>query len=169
MGRLGRSATVPLSLSLVTPLVLLLAGALATPLRGAEHASVEQWGTFELALNGPEAKYEGDIDRRWGRLSGEELVLRLWNGLVSGSYVGHGEIFRNRPDPWLAGGGELRGRSVERLAFVKADPTLTRRPRCPPRTARSARAPALQSPGFSPFGSYRRVQTGSVSAASSRS
>jgi len=66
-----------------------------------------------------EVKYEGDIDRRWGQLSGEELVLRVWSGLVSGSYVGHGEIFRDRPDSWLAGGGELRGRSVERLAFLR--------------------------------------------------
>jgi hypothetical protein len=66
-----------------------------------------------------EVKYEGDSDRRWGQLSAEELVLRFWNGLVAGSSVGHGEIFRDSSDPWLAGGGELRGRSVARLAFLR--------------------------------------------------
>ncbi|HWA09985.1 MAG TPA: DUF5060 domain-containing protein [Opitutaceae bacterium] len=66
-----------------------------------------------------EVKYEGDIDRRWGQLSAEELVLRFWNGFVAGTYVGHSEIFRSPADSWLAGGGELRGRSVPRLAFLR--------------------------------------------------
>jgi hypothetical protein len=64
-------------------------------------------------------KYEGDIVKRWGQLSGEDLIFRFWNGLVAGSYVGHSEIFRATPDPWLAGGGELRGQSVPRLAFLR--------------------------------------------------
>jgi Protein of unknown function (DUF4038)/Domain of unknown function (DUF5605)/Domain of unknown function (DUF5060) len=66
-----------------------------------------------------EVKYEGDIVKRWGQLSGEDLVFRFWNGLVAGSYVGHSEIFRATSDPWLAGGGELRGQSVPRLAFLR--------------------------------------------------
>jgi Domain of unknown function (DUF5605) len=66
-----------------------------------------------------EVKYEGDSARRWGQLSGEDLVLRFWNGLVAGTYVGHSEIFSETSDPWLAGGGELRGQSVPRLAFLK--------------------------------------------------
>ena len=66
-----------------------------------------------------EVKYEGNSNRRWGQLSAEELVLRFWNGLVAGAYVGHSEIF-NGPDPWLAGGGELRGQSVSRLAFLRS-------------------------------------------------
>jgi hypothetical protein len=40
--------------------------------------------------------------------------------LVAGAYVGHSEIFQDEADPWLAGGGDLRGRSVARLAFLKA-------------------------------------------------
>jgi hypothetical protein len=66
-----------------------------------------------------EVKYEGDIDRRWGQLSAEDLVLRLWNGLVAGTYVGHSEIFKEPPEPWLAGGGVLRGQSPPRLAFLR--------------------------------------------------
>jgi hypothetical protein len=66
-----------------------------------------------------EVKYEGDSTRRWGQLSAQELVLRFWNGLIAGSYVGHSEIFGGKPDGWLAGGGELRGHSVSRLKFLK--------------------------------------------------
>lgn len=67
-----------------------------------------------------EVKYEGNSIRRWGQLSGEELVLRFWNGLVAGTYVGHSEIFEGVDgSPWLAGGGEFRGKSVPRLAFLK--------------------------------------------------
>jgi hypothetical protein len=67
-----------------------------------------------------EVKYEGDHTRRWGQLSGQEMVLRFWNGLIAGTYVGHGEIFQRTPDPWLAGGGELVGQSLPRLAFLRS-------------------------------------------------
>jgi len=66
-----------------------------------------------------EVKYEGNIAARWGQLSGEELVLRFWNGLVAGTYVGHGESFLGPPDAWLGSGGVLRGQSIARLAFLK--------------------------------------------------
>jgi len=66
-----------------------------------------------------EVKYEGNSTRRWGQLSAEELVLRFWNGLIAGSYVGHSEIFSGTGDRWLAGGGEFRGQSVPRLAFLR--------------------------------------------------
>jgi hypothetical protein len=73
-----------------------------------------------------EVKYEGNSQRRWGQLSAEEMVLRFWNGLIAGSYVGHSEIFgsaggagRGGGGYWLASGGEFRGQSVARLAFLK--------------------------------------------------
>jgi hypothetical protein len=80
-----------------------------------------------------EVRYEGNHHRRWGRLTGEELVLRFWNGTVAGTYVGHSEILGrrepaqpgDRPAPdrrlgyWLTSGGELRGESAPRLAFLK--------------------------------------------------
>lgn len=80
-----------------------------------------------------EVKYEGNGPRRWGQLKAEELVLRFWNGTVAGTYVGHSEILGRRsperpagylpPDPqagyWLTAGGEFRGESVARLAFLK--------------------------------------------------
>lgn len=80
-----------------------------------------------------EVKYEGNHHRRWGQLKAEELVLRFWNGTVAGTYVGHSEILglRDASSPrghaptsarvgyWLGSGGELRGESVARLAFLK--------------------------------------------------
>ncbi len=67
-----------------------------------------------------EVKYEGDLPRRWGNLSAEELVFRFWQGTVAGTYVGHGETYLS-PDNiiWWAKGGVLKGRSPARLAFLK--------------------------------------------------
>jgi hypothetical protein len=80
-----------------------------------------------------EVKYEGNSSRRWGQLKAEQLVLRFWNGTVAGTYVGHGEILGvrdaasasgysptdSRVGYWLGSGGELRGESAPRLAFLK--------------------------------------------------
>ena len=68
-----------------------------------------------------EVKYEGDLVRRWGNLSAEELVFRFWNGLVAGTYVGHGETYLHPADDviWWAKGGVLRGQSPARLSFLR--------------------------------------------------
>lgn len=67
-----------------------------------------------------EVKYEGNIERRWGQLSGQELVLRFWMGAIAGTYVGHSEIFRDPGDmSWLGNGGAMRGQSPPRLAFFR--------------------------------------------------
>jgi hypothetical protein len=67
-----------------------------------------------------EVKYEGDIPRRWGNLSAEELVFRFWQGTVAGTYVGHGETYLNPSDIlWWSKGGVLHGQSPARLAFLR--------------------------------------------------
>ncbi len=67
-----------------------------------------------------EVKYEGDIPKRWGNLSAEELVFRFWNGTVAGTYVGHGETYLSPDDVlWWSKGGVLKGQSPARLAFLK--------------------------------------------------
>ena len=67
-----------------------------------------------------EVCYEGDIDRRWGRLSGREMVERFWFGTIAGTYVGHGETFSNpKGISWTGEGGELMGQSPPRLAFLR--------------------------------------------------
>jgi len=64
-------------------------------------------------------KYEGNISRRWGQLSGEEMVYRFWEATVAGTYVTHGETFSS-PDhiSWTSEGGTLHGESPARLAFL---------------------------------------------------
>ena len=67
-----------------------------------------------------EVKYEGDIPKRWGNLSAEELVFRFWNGTVAGTYVGHGETYLSPDDVlWWSKGGVLKGQSPARLAFLQ--------------------------------------------------
>ncbi len=68
-----------------------------------------------------EVKYEGDLPRRWGNLSAEEMVFRFWNGHIAGTYVGHGETYLSPADDiiWWAKGGNLRGESPARLAFLR--------------------------------------------------
>lgn len=67
-----------------------------------------------------EVKYEGDFDQRWGNLSAEEMVHRFWQGTIAGAYVGHGETYKHPDDlVWWSKGGTLRGKSPERIAFLR--------------------------------------------------
>lgn len=67
-----------------------------------------------------EVKYEGDIPKRWGNLSAEEMVHRFWAGTIGGTYVGHGETYLSPDDIlWWSKGGVLKGKSPERLAFLR--------------------------------------------------
>ncbi len=67
-----------------------------------------------------EVKYEGNLPQRWGNLSAEEMVLRFWEGVVAGTYVGHGETYLDPNDIiWWARGGVLHGQSPARLAFLR--------------------------------------------------
>lgn len=67
-----------------------------------------------------EVGYEGNINARWGDLSGQELVKRFWLGTIAGTYVGHGETV-SKPGgvAWTSGGGELLGTSPPRLTFLR--------------------------------------------------
>lgn len=69
-----------------------------------------------------EVVYEGNSPKRWGNLSGEDMVQRFWWGLIGGTYVGHSETFdanRNADFSWLGQGGTLVGTSAPRLAFLR--------------------------------------------------
>ncbi len=67
-----------------------------------------------------EVKYEGNIPKRWGNLSAQELVFRFWEGTVAGTYVGHGETYLSPDDIlWWSKGGVLKGQSPARLAFLR--------------------------------------------------
>ncbi len=76
----------------------------------------------EKAVIFDEVCYEGDIDARWGRLTGEKMVSAFWWGTIGGTYVGHSETFapgRNADGSWLGQGGKLVGTSAPRLAFLR--------------------------------------------------
>jgi Domain of unknown function (DUF5060)/Domain of unknown function (DUF5605)/Protein of unknown function (DUF4038) len=67
-----------------------------------------------------ECKYEGNIPKRWGNISAQELVRRFWIGTVSGAYVGHGETYLDPHDVlWWSKGGVLHGQSPARIAFLR--------------------------------------------------
>jgi hypothetical protein len=67
-----------------------------------------------------EINYEGDIDARWGQLSGEEMVYRFWVAIIGGAYATHGEAFKSPQDvSWISKGGTLQGKSPQRIAFLR--------------------------------------------------
>lgn len=67
-----------------------------------------------------EIKYEGNIWKRWGNLSAQEMVFRFWNATVAGTYATHGETITNASGLlWTSDGGRLYGESPARLAFLR--------------------------------------------------
>lgn len=67
-----------------------------------------------------EINYEGDIDKRWGQLSGEEMVYRFWVAYIGGAYATHGEVLTHPTDEkWTSKGGRLHGQSTARIAFLR--------------------------------------------------
>lgn len=75
-----------------------------------------------------EVCYEGNIASRWGNLSGEEELYRMWNGIMSGTYVTHAECFnlsahgsnKEEMTNFLAFGGTFHGESWKRIKFMRA-------------------------------------------------
>jgi len=67
-----------------------------------------------------EVKYEGNLIQRWGNLTGQEMVRRLWEGTIAGTYVGHGESLADEGHRMFLGeGGKLKGESPARFAFFR--------------------------------------------------
>ncbi|MDE3105471.1 MAG: DUF5060 domain-containing protein [Acidobacteriota bacterium] len=67
-----------------------------------------------------ELQYEGDIDRRWGNLSAEEMTRRFWLATVHGAYASHGEVFMaHHGEASWSDAGALRGDAAPRLAFLR--------------------------------------------------
>lgn len=69
-----------------------------------------------------EVCYEGNLPSRWGRLSGQEMLHRIWQGLLVGTYVTHGEAYQYEEgdfdDIFWAKGGNWRGESWKRIGFT---------------------------------------------------
>jgi hypothetical protein len=88
--------------------------------------------TFRTNWNKPvcydEVMYEGNLNRRWGNLSGEEMTRRFWLGVINGCYVTHGETYLDTSDPmdeqnhhpiFWSQGGPLKGTSPRQIAFLR--------------------------------------------------
>ena len=67
-----------------------------------------------------ECCYEGNLPHFWGSISGQEMVRRFWRCYASGGYCTHGETFLSEDDIlWWGKGGELKGESPRRIAFLR--------------------------------------------------
>jgi hypothetical protein len=102
------------------------------------HASIQNEDTYRAKdlrkrFNKPviydECRYEGNILWSWGNLTGEEMVNKFWRGFTNGGYVGHGETYltenpvnwgyKSDAEMWWSKGGVLRGKSQDRIRFLK--------------------------------------------------
>ncbi len=80
----------------------------------------EYLSTWKKPVIWDECKYEGNIPRRWGDISAEEMVRRFWLGTAFGSYVGHGETYLDPNEIlWWSKGGVLHGQSAARIGFLR--------------------------------------------------
>jgi len=68
-----------------------------------------------------EVGYEGNLESRWGRHSPEFMTHLVWNGLIAGAYVTHGETYKYHENDTIfwAKGGKFRGSSWKRIAFIR--------------------------------------------------
>jgi len=93
------------------------------------HASLQEYdfeksGARLAAWNKPiiydEIMYEGNISRRWGNLSAEEMTHRFWKAIVFGVYATHGETYANTDGaPTWSDGGTLHGESATRITWLR--------------------------------------------------
>ncbi len=89
------------------------------PYRTTEETLVlrQRWGKPVVY---DECGYEGDLEFDWGNISVQEMVRRFWEGSVRGGYVTHGETYWAADEQlWWAKGGQLRGSSAPRIAFLE--------------------------------------------------
>lgn len=94
-----------------------------------DEAPVMHFGAAALLRNAyykpviyDEVGYEGNLKRRWGRYSPEEMTYLVWMGVIAGTYVTHGETYMKHGSAdtiFWADGGKLKGTSWKRIAFLR--------------------------------------------------
>lgn len=96
-----------------------------------DQAPVEDFGRAIIARNilkkpviYDEVCYEGDMTERWGWLSGEEELYRMWQALIVGTYCSHSECYQHgNPHDFsrnfLAVGGHWQGTMWRRTQFMQ--------------------------------------------------
>ena len=81
--------------------------------------SAERLAAWNKPVIYDEIQYEGNISRRWGNLSPQEMTYRFWRAIVNGVYATHGETYiSTNGSPVWSDAGELHGTSPARLAFL---------------------------------------------------
>ena len=98
-------------------------------LQTSKFESAPEWLTiWQKPICFDEVQYEGNLNSRWGNLSGQEMLRRFWLGVIAGCYVTHGETYldpnssldeNTTPTIWWSHGGKLHGSSPERIAFLR--------------------------------------------------
>ena len=90
--------------------------------------TVEQITNWRKPIIYDEVQYEGNLNRRWGNLSAEDMAYRFWRGIIAGTYVTHGEtlmpvegMFKEEETAsiWWSHGGKLLGESPKRIGFLR--------------------------------------------------
>ena len=81
------------------------------------------WSIYKIPVVLDEVRYEGNLPYRWGRISGEEMINTMWNGILMGCYVTHGECYQYKAGDYdtifWAKGGSWRGESWKRIGFMR--------------------------------------------------
>lgn len=98
-------------------------------LQTAAFESAPNWlATWNKPICFDEVQYEGNLNSRWGNLSGPEMLRRFWLGVIAGCYVTHGETYlepnaamdeNTTPTIWWSHGGKLHGSSPARIGFLR--------------------------------------------------
>ncbi|SFK80347.1 protein of unknown function [Paenibacillus sp. 1_12] len=93
------------------------------------HQSIQHWetswttswlDTYGKPVVVDECCYEGNAIRRWGNISGEEMLRRIWESQVRGGYASHGEAYESEGGgTWISRGGRLVGDSPKRIQFLR--------------------------------------------------
>lgn len=85
------------------------------------YASATLRNIYKKPIIFDEVGYEGNLQSRWGRHSAEFMTHLVWNGVIAGTYVTHGETYafhKNDTISW-AKGGKFRGESWKRIKFIR--------------------------------------------------
>jgi hypothetical protein len=84
------------------------------------HNSAERLAAWNKPIVYDEIQYEGNIARRWGNLSPEEMTNRFWRAIVAGVYATHGETYMSTDgNPVWSDAGKLHGTSAARITFLR--------------------------------------------------
>ena len=92
-----------------------------TPVQNAGAAAMLR-NIYHKPIISDEVGYEGNLKSRWGRYSPEEMTHLVWNGVIGGTYVTHGECYEYKDltdTIFWAKGGEFKGTSWKRIAFLR--------------------------------------------------